>query len=385
MDGRSRDGLPPDGDDGSHGDVREDAVGGGAYEGVRENGSREDATGDGSHGGVREAAPGEGGHRVRRAGRGWGAFLARRLAGTAVVVALVSVGVFGLLYLAPGSVQQTLLGTRPATPETIAAIQARYHLDDPLPVRYLTWLGGALRGDLGVSIRTGSPVADMIGERLPLTLALTGYGTLLAVLVGVPLGVAGAVRRGRATDRFTVTAGVVGLSAPPFAVGLLLLVVFAAWLGWFPVYGTGEGLADRIWHLTLPAAALAVGAVGMLVRFSRAALIRELDQDYVVFARARGLGGAGVLAYALRNSLVPILTAAGLVVTGMLAGTVLVEVTFALPGLGSLLVDSVTFKDVPVVQALALLLTLLIAAVNLLVDVGYSLADPRVRFGGRAS
>ncbi|MER7207833.1 ABC transporter permease [Streptosporangium sp. NPDC000239] len=360
-------------------------MGGGAYEGVRENGSREDATGDGSHGGVREAAPGEGGHRVRRAGRGWGAFLARRLAGTAVVVALVSVGVFGLLYLAPGSVQQTLLGTRPATPETIAAIQARYHLDDPLPVRYLTWLGGALRGDLGVSIRTGSPVADMIGERLPLTLALTGYGTLLAVLVGVPLGVAGAVRRGRATDRFTVTAGVVGLSAPPFAVGLLLLVVFAAWLGWFPVYGTGEGLADRIWHLTLPAAALAVGAVGMLVRFSRAALIRELDQDYVVFARARGLGGAGVLAYALRNSLVPILTAAGLVVTGMLAGTVLVEVTFALPGLGSLLVDSVTFKDVPVVQALALLLTLLIAAVNLLVDVGYSLADPRVRIGGRAS
>ncbi|MEV4096620.1 ABC transporter permease [Streptosporangium saharense] len=316
---------------------------------------------------------------------GWGGFLGRRLLGTAAVVALVSVGVFCLLYLAPGSVQQTLLGTRPATPETVAAIQARYHLDDPLPVQYLTWLGGVLRGDLGVSIRTGSPVADMIGERLPLTLALTGYGTLLAVLVGVPLGIAGAVRRGRATDRFVVTAGVVGLSAPPFAVGLLLLVVFAAWLGWFPVYGTGEGLVERIWHLTLPAAALAVGAVGMLVRFSRAALIRELDQDYVVFARARGLGTAGTLAYALRNSLVPILTAAGLVVTGMLAGTVLVEVTFALPGLGSLLVDSVTFKDVPVVQALALLLTLLIAAVNLLVDVGYSLADPRVRLGGRTS
>ncbi|GAA0826389.1 ABC transporter permease [Streptosporangium amethystogenes subsp. fukuiense] len=316
-------------------------------------------------------------------GRDRGLLLLRRLAGTAVVVALLSAGVFGLLYLAPGSVQQTLLGTRPATPETIAAIQARYHLDEPLPAQYLRWLGGVLHGDLGTSVRTGMPVADMIGQRLPLTLALVGYGALLALLVGVPLGVIGALRRGRAADRLVVTAGVVGLSAPPFAVGLLLLVVFAAGLGWFPVYGTGEGLAGQVWHLTLPAVALAVGAVGMFVRFSRAALIRELDQDYVVFARARGLGGAAVLGYALRNSLVPILTAAGLIVTGMLAGTVLVEVTFALPGLGSLLVDSVTFKDVPAVQALGLLFTLLIAAVNLLVDIGYSVADPRVRLGGR--
>ncbi|GAA1009933.1 ABC transporter permease [Acrocarpospora pleiomorpha] len=317
--------------------------------------------------------------------KGWRAFLLRRLAGTAAVVLLLSIGVFGLLYLAPGSVQQTLLGIRPATAETIAAVQARYHLNDPVAVQYLRWLGGVLRGDLGTSIRTGVPVADMLGLRLPLTLALTGYGTLLAALAGVPLGVLGALRRGRAADRLVVTAGVVGLSAPPFAVGLLLLVVFALGLGWFPVYGAGEGLADQAWHLTLPAAALAVGAVGMLVRFSRAALVRELEQDYVVFARARGLAGPVVLGYALRNSLVPILTAAGLIVTGMLAGTVLVEVTFALPGLGSLLVESVTFKDVPVVQALALLLTLLIAAVNLLVDVGYSLVDPRVRLGGGPS
>ncbi|MER7505468.1 ABC transporter permease [Nonomuraea pusilla] len=315
---------------------------------------------------------------------GWARFALRRLAGTAAVVLLLSIGVFGLLYLAPGSVQQTLLGTRPATPATIAAVQARYHLNDPVAVQYLRWLGGVLRGDLGTSIRTGAAVSGMLGERLPLTLALTGYGTLLAALAGIPLGVLGALRRGRATDRLVVTAGVVGLSAPPFAVGLLLLVVFALGLGWFPVYGTGEGLADQLWHLTLPAAALAVGAVGLLVRFTRAALVRELEQDYVVFARARGLRAPLVLRYAMRNSLVPVLTAAGLIVTGTLAGTVLVEVTFALPGLGSLLVDSVTFKDVPVVQALALLLTLLVAAVNLLVDVGYSLVDPRVRLGGAA-
>lgn len=310
-----------------------------------------------------------------------GGFLARRLLGTLIVLGLLSVGVFGLLYLAPGSVEQTLQGNRPASPETLAALRARYHLDDPVVVQYLRWLGGVLQGDFGTSIRTGVPVTEAIGGRLPLTLGLILYGTLLATLIGLPLGILGAFRRGRAADRAAVVTSVAGMSAPPFAVGLVLLMAFAVYLQWFPVYGQGEGLADRIWHLTLPAAALAVGSAGLLVRFTRAALIRELDQDHLVFARARGLPARLIVGYALRNSLIPILTALGLILTSTLAGTVLVEVTFALPGLGTLLVDSVTFKDMPVVQALALLLTLLISAVNLLVDVGYALADPRIRFG----
>ena len=310
-----------------------------------------------------------------------GGFLARRLLGTLLVLVLLSVGVFALLYLAPGSVEQTLLGTRPASPETIAAIRARYHLDDPVAVQYLRWLGGVLHGDLGTSIRTGAPVTEAIGARLPLTLELTLYGSLLATLIGLPLGILGAFRRGRAADRAAVVTAVAGLSAPPFAVGLVLLMAFAVYLRWFPVYGAGEGAAGRLWHLTLPALALAIGAAGLLVRFTRAALIGELDRDYLVFARARGLPGPLIVRYALRNSLIPILTAIGLILTSTLAGTVLVEVAFALPGLGTLLVDSVTFKDMPVVQALALLLTLLISAVNLLVDIGYALADPRIRFG----
>lgn len=310
-----------------------------------------------------------------------GGFLARRLLGTLVVLVLLSIGVFALLYLAPGSVEQTLLGNRPSSPETLAAIRARYHLDDPVVVQYLRWLGGVVQGDFGTSIRTGVPVAEAIGERLPLTLGLIGYGTLLATLAGLPLGLIGAFRRGRAADRAAVVTAVAGMSAPPFAVGLVLLMAFAVYIPWFPVYGEGEGFADRLWHLTLPAAALAVGSTGLLVRFTRTALIRELDQDHLVFARARGLPDLLIVRYALRNSLIPILTALGLILTSTLAGTVLVEVTFALPGLGTLLVDSVTFKDMPVVQALALLLTLLISAVNLLVDVGYTLADPRIRFG----
>ena len=181
-----------------------------------------------------------------------------------------------------------------------------------------------------------------------------------------------------------VAGSVAGLSAPPFALGLLLLMVFAVRLDWFPVYGSGEGFLDSLWHLTLPAVALGLAGAGLLVRFTRSSLVRELGQDYVTFARARGLSDRQVLGYAVRNSLVPVLTAAGLILTSTLVATVLVEVVFALPGLGSLLVDSVTFKDVPVVQAIALLLTVAIAAINILVDASYLIADPRLRTGGRA-
>ncbi|GAB2866455.1 ABC transporter permease [Actinocorallia aurea] len=308
-------------------------------------------------------------------------FLARRALGTLAVLAILSIGVFCLLYLAPGSVERTLLGTRPASPEALAAIRARHHLDEPLVAQYLRWLGGVFQGDLGTSIRTGMPVTESIGSRLGLTLQLTAYGTFLAVLIGLPLGIVGAFRKGRAADRAAAVTAVAGMSAPPFAVGLVLLTAFAVYLQWFPVYGAGEGFTGRLVHLTLPAVALAIGAAGLLVRFTRTALVRELDQDYIVFARARGLSAPVIAGYALRNSLIPILTAIGLIVTSTLAGTVLIEVTFTLPGLGSLLVDSVTFKDMPVVQALALLLTLLISAVNLLVDVAYTVADPRIRFG----
>lgn len=310
--------------------------------------------------------------------RAWLRFLLTRLLGTALVLLVLSLGIYCLIYLAPGSVEKTLLGNRPATEATREAIRARYHLDDPLLSQYAAWLGSALRGDLGTSIRSGEPVDAAISSRLGLTLGLAGLGTLAAVVLGIPAGIWAALRRGRAADQGIVALSVAGLSAPPFAVGLLLLSTLAVGLGWFPVYGAGGGGADRLWHLVLPALALGIGGAGLLVRFTRTALVRELDQDYVVFARARGLGEGRVLAYALRNCAVPVLTATGLVLTSILVGSVLVEVVFALPGLGSLLVDAVTFKDVPVVQGVALLLTLLIALVNLLVDAAYAAADPRV-------
>ncbi len=306
-------------------------------------------------------------------------FLAGRLAGTSVIVLLLSFGIFSLVYLSPGSVEQTLLGNRPVTPETRAAVRAAYHLDDPFLSQYARWLGDALHGDFGTSIRTGASTLSMISDRLPVTAGVALLGTLVAVAVGLPLGVFAALRRGRFADQAVVAASVAGLSAPPFAVGLLLLVVLAVQTGLFPVYGVGTGFVDVLWHLALPAIALGIAGAGMLVRFTRTAVAHELEQDYVVFARARGLSPTRVVRYALRNSLVPVFTATGLILTSTVVATVLVEVVFALPGLGSLLVDSVEFKDVPVVQAIALLLTLVIAVINVAVDVAYLIADPRMR------
>lgn len=308
----------------------------------------------------------------------WARFVLIRLTGTAIVLVLLSFGIFSLIYLAPGSIEQTLLGTRPATPESRAAIRAAYHLNEPFIQQYGRWLGAALQGDFGTSIRSGSSVLSMISSRVGVTLQLAAFGTLLALVVGLPLGIWAALRRGRIADQAIVSASVAGLSAPPFAVGLVLLTVFAVHFGWFPVYAEGSGFADRIWHLTLPAVALAVAGIGLLVRFTRTALVRELGQDYVVFAQARGLSRGRTLRYALRNALVPVLTATGLILTSTLVGTVVVEVVFALPGLGTLLVDSVQFKDVPVVQGVALLLTLIIALINFVVDVAYAWADPRL-------
>jgi peptide/nickel transport system permease protein len=314
----------------------------------------------------------------------WAGFLTRRLAATAVVVFIVSIGVYSLLYISPGSVEKTLLGNRPASPESVAAIRAQYHLDDPFLVQYARWAANALRGDFGTSIRSGESVAAIVTRTLPLTLQLALFGSALALLIGLPLGIVAALRVGRAVDRGVVAVSIATVSTPPFAAALILLVVFAVQLDWFPVFGSGDGFFDRAWHLVLPAVALALANIGLVVRVTRAAMVRELAEDYVVFARGRGLGGAAAVRYAMRNSLVPILTASGLIVTSTLVGTVFVEVVFALPGLGTQLINAVTFKDVPVVQAVALLLTVAVGIINLAIDAAYRVADPRLAHGERA-
>ncbi|MEU5099214.1 ABC transporter permease [Streptomyces sp. NPDC020996] len=307
------------------------------------------------------------------------AFLVRRLGMTVLLLLALSLLVYGLMFLAPGDIARNLLGTRNVTPQALAEVRAQYHLDKPFLWQYAHWLADAVTGDFGDSIRTGAPVGRMMRERLGLTAALSALAFLLSVLVAIPAGVAAALHRGGRLDRTLVGWSVVGISAPGFAVGLILLYVFAVGLGWFPVYGTGTGFLDGLWHLVLPAVTLALGLGAFVVKLTRAAVARELDEDYVVFARSRGLGRVRVLTIVLRNAAIPILTSLALMVGYLFGGTLLVEVTFALPGLGALLEQSVLFKDFPVVQALTVVVAVVISLTALLADLAYLAVDPRIR------
>lgn len=313
-------------------------------------------------------------------------FIGRRLLAMIALLLIISFGVFALLYLAPGSVEQILLGAKPSSPETLLAIREQYHLNDPFLTQYWIWLRDALHFEFGTSVRTSEPVASGIASRMGLTFFLGSFAFIIAMLAGVALGILAALKQRRLIDRGVVAMSVIGVSAPAFATGIFLLYVFAVLLGWFPAYGQGSGFSDRLWHLTLPALALALTAMALVLKLTRAAMITALDQDYVAFARARGVSAGRVLVgYALRNALIPIVTGAGLVLGVLLTGAVLVEVTFALPGMGSLLVDSVNFKDVPMVQGVAIVVATVVILVNLVTDILYLFIDPRVRFGKEIS
>lgn len=313
----------------------------------------------------------------------WGIiqFLLRRLAQLIVQVLAISAVIFALLYLSPGSVEQMLLGDQPMTPEAVHAVRAEYHLDDPLAVQYGLWLEGAAQLNFGTSIRTNEAVTSNLARAIPVTFELILYGFVIAMTSGILLGLIAGLRQFSAVDRAIVGVSVIGVSSPAFVSGLVLLYVFGIIIPIFPIYGQGETFLAQLWHLTLPALALALTAMALVIKLTRAAVIEALQQDYVIFARARGLSRTRILTgYVLRNSLVAIVTAGGLIFNRLLFATVLVEVTFALPGLGSLLIDSVNFKDMPVVQGLGMLFAVVIIGVNILVDLAYLFIDPRIRF-----
>jgi len=306
-------------------------------------------------------------------------FVGARLIATVILLLALSLVVFTLLYLAPGDPARNLLGPRNPSPEALAAIRAQYHLDDSYIVQYLHWLGGALHLDFGTSVRSGGSVTSLLGSRAGVTGELALMAFVLTVVIGIPAGFWAAWRAGGLSDRLLGGTAIVGVGAPSFAVGMVLLYVFGVKLGVFPVFGLGEGFVDRIWHLTLPAITLAFASGALVFKLTRTAVVRELGSDYVTFARSRGLSELAIARLVLRNAAIPIVTSLGLVFAFFFGGTLLVEVTFALPGLGSLLASSVTFKDIPVVQAITLLTAAVIALTALAVDVATWAIDPRVR------
>lgn len=311
----------------------------------------------------------------------WGVvrYVAVRLAATVALLLVASFVVFGLLYLTPGDPARNLLGPRTPNPDTLAQIRAEHHLDQPFLSQYWYWLSSFVHGDFGQSIRSNVSVTSLLADRALLTLQLASLAFVITLAVAVPCGVAAAFRSGTVMDRSASVLAIVGVGAPSFAVGLVLLYVLGVQWRLFPVYGSGDGGLDRWWHLVLPAFTLAVGLAALVFKLTRTAVLNELRLDYVTFARARGLSQSQVRRLVLRNAMIPVATSLGLVFAFLFGGTILVEVTFGLRGIGSLLASSVTFKDIPVVQAITLLTAAVIAFTALAVDLTYLVIDPRVR------
>ena len=235
----------------------------------------------------------------------------------------------------------------------------------------------------GTSITTSLPVADVISARLPTSIFLGVYAFVLTIVFGVGLGLLAALKSQTAIDRGTVAASLIGLSTPAFVAGVFLIYLFALIVvHWFPASGKGEGFVDQVWHLTLPAISLALTSIAYVLEHTRAAVLGVLQQDYVTFARARGLSLRRIrITYTSRNALIPVITISGLVLSGLVVGAVLTEVTFSIQGIGNLLVQSASSKDIPTIQAVAVLVAAVIIVANLLADVVYAFADPRVRLG----
>lgn len=304
-----------------------------------------------------------------------GTFITRRLLLAIPTLFGVLVVAFLLLYIAPGDPVLSMVGER-ADEETIARLRNELRLDDPLPVRFGHYVGNVVTGDLGNSYITGRPIIQDIKERFPKTLQLAGAAMLLAATLGVTLGILSALNPGGLIDRFGLGLAYVGISFPVYWVGLLLILLFAVTLQWLPPSGSG-GLR----YLILPAFALGMRSIAFLARMTRSAMLDSLGSDFVRTARAKGLAEKNVvLRHALRNAAIPIITVLGLDFGSYLTGSILTETIFSWPGIGRYVVNAISRRDLPAIQGAVLFLSTLFVMVNLLTDLAYAKADPRVSY-----
>lgn len=308
--------------------------------------------------------------------------LLHRLIGMAVVLALVVTVVFVIVRVTPGDPAAVMLGSD-ATPQDIADLRARMGLDAPLLVQYGQFVLGIFQGDLGQSIFLNQPVMKALASRAEPTFFLTLFSILIAVLIALPVGVFSAVKRGTFFDQTVVVLTMVAASVPSFWLGLLLIQIFAVQYGWFPASGYGgpdTSFLERLHHLILPAVALGVVNSALITRFTRAAMLDVLGDDYVRTARAKGATeGRVILKHAFKNALVPIITVIGLSIAMLVAGAVVTETVFGLPGIGNLVVSAVLRRDYPVIQGTLLVVAAIYVLINFVVDMLYILVDPRVR------
>jgi len=311
------------------------------------------------------------------------AYLARRVLATIPVMAIVAVLVFSMLRLTPGDPAAIIAGAA-ATSQDIVDIRARLGLDRSIVAQFFLWIGNVLSGNLGESFFFKKPVAELVADRIGPTFALATTTIVFSVIVAVPLGVIAAWKQGRWIDRLVMGFSVLGFSVPVFVVGYVLIYVFAIELSWLPVQGyqpIGEGLWGFLQRLILPSLTLSVIYIALIARIARTSVIEVLGEDYIRTARAKGLTDRVVLMkHALRNAAVPIVTIIGIGVALLIGGVVVTESVFSIPGLGRLTVDAVLARDYPTVQAVILLFSVVYVVLNLLVDVAYTLLDPRIRY-----
>jgi peptide/nickel transport system permease protein len=311
------------------------------------------------------------------------AYVIRRVISTIPVMAVVALFVFSLLYVAPGDPAAIIAGDQ-ATPADVERIRQSLGLDRPFLVQFGDWLWRLLHGDIGTSIFTNLPVSTMIAQRIEPTLSLMVITLLLAVSIAVPLGVVAAWKAGTWIDRAVMAFAVLGFSVPVFVVGYLLAFVFALELDWLPVQGytpIANGIGPWLENLILPSIALGCVYIALIARITRATMLEVLQQDYIRTARAKGVGQGGVLfLHALKNASVPIVTVIGIGIALLIGGAVVTESVFAIPGLGRLTVDAILRRDYPVIQGVVLLFSFVYVLVNLMIDLVYTVLDPRIRY-----
>jgi len=310
-------------------------------------------------------------------------YILRRILSTLPVMGIVALFVFSLLYIAPGDPAAVIAGDQ-ASPADVERIRQGLGLDRPFLIQFGTWLWNILHGDLGTSIFTNLPVSAMIAQRIEPTFSLMAITLVVTILVAVPLGVAAAWKAGSWVDRTIMAFAVFAFSLPVFVVGYVLAYVFALQFEWLPVQGytpLAAGLWPWLQNLILPALALGSVYIALIARIPRASMLEVLQQDYVRTARAKGLGQSNILfVHALKNAAVPIVTVIGIGIALLIGGAVVTESVFAIPGLGRLTIDAILRRDYPVIQGIVLLFSFLYVLVNLMVDVTYTLVDPRIRY-----
>jgi len=312
-------------------------------------------------------------------------YILRRLIHAVFIVWGCATLVFVLIRLIPGDPVIQMLGAE-YSPEAAAALNRKLGLDQPIYVQYVRWFGSVLRGDLGGSISSGESVVGALKSGLPKTLSLTLLSFLIATVIAVPAGILAALKRNTAVDYAVSVIAFIGVSMPSFWFGIILILLFAVRLGWLPAIGYASLTEDGLWawfsHLLLPSLAIGAGYAAILMRFIRAGLLEVLGSDYIRTARAKGLAERRVLVrHALRNSLIPVVTIAGIQLALLLSGAVVIEIVFSIRGLGRILVGAIFDKDYPIVQGAILLVAIIFVLANLVVDIIYTFLDPRITYG----